>query len=88
MSSQKIIDGLNDAIDGDLNRITIGGVTWYREDFVEAKESETIFLSHQYVADSMARACRKAAEAGDLDKARRFADAQKCIAEVFKRVTL
>ena len=88
MSGKKIIDGLNDAIAGNLSRITIDGVTWYRADLVAAAEDAAIFQTRQHVADAMARVCRKAAEAGDLDKARRFADAQKCIADVFKTVTL
>lgn len=88
MSGKKIIDGLEDAVAGNLSRIIIGGTMWYREDLVAAKESEAIFETRQHVADAMARACRKAVEAGDLDAARRFADAQKCIADVFKSVTL
>jgi hypothetical protein len=31
MSGQKIIDGLSDAVAGNLSRVTIGGQVWVRE---------------------------------------------------------
>ncbi|MBK9497149.1 MAG: hypothetical protein IPO08_22070 [Xanthomonadales bacterium] len=56
-------------------------------DLAEAIDRE-IATQRQRVADAMARACADAVKAGDMDKAHHFADAQKCISEVFPDVTI
>lgn len=42
----------------------------------------------QTVADALARRCADAVTAGDIETAERFADAQKCVHEVFPHVEL
>lgn len=39
----------------------------------------------QMVADGLAKACVSALKSGDVDKAKRMADAQECVAEIFPR---
>lgn len=40
----------------------------------------------QSVADELARACAKAVDDGDMEKAKRFAAAQACVLELFPRL--
>lgn len=66
-----------------LVRGCVAHLEWRNKCTADARTEAT-----QALADALARRCAEAVKAGDTEAARRFADAQKCIADVCPSVTL
>lgn len=45
MSGEKILQGLKDAVEGNIATVTIDGVRWFREDFVKQRFNLKVVLS-------------------------------------------
>lgn len=76
MSGQKIIDGLKEAIAGDLSRVTIDGQVWVRATELHADQQEIMRINNELLAllreamDSRAPDYVEAAYPGWADRVR------------------